>query len=268
MTALTLHLRRQVLTADAGGHRHWQTVTETVEQPAAETGLLLCDVWDSHWCRGARERLAPLLPRMNATVHAARDAGVQIVHAPSDTMEFYADHPARQRALAVEPVEPDAGLPEFARAADSRVGQVFVEDGEYDPPLPVDAADNGTTVAENEPFKAWKRQHEAIDIDAEGDLISDEGARVHACLRERGINRLLILGVHTNMCVLHRTFAIKQMSRWNMRMALLRDLTDTMYSPARPPYVSHDEGTRLVVEYAEKFWCPSLLSGDILQTDS
>jgi hypothetical protein len=36
-----------------------------------------------------------------------------------------------------------------------------------------------------------------------------------------------------------------------------------MYSSARPPYVSHEEGTRLVVEYAEKFWCPSLDSGDL-----
>jgi hypothetical protein len=84
-------------------------------------------------------------------------------------------------------------------------------------------------------------------------------------LQVRGIDRLLILGVHTNMCVLHRSFAIKQMSRWGMRMALLRDLTDTMYSPARPPCVSHDEGTRLVVEYAEKFWCPSLESIDLLR---
>ena len=34
---------------------------------------------------------------------------------------------------------------------------------------------------------------------------------------------------------------------------------------ARSPYVSHAEGTRLVVEYIEKFWCPSLLSTDLLK---
>ena len=146
------------------------------------------------------------------------------------------------------------------------MGSIFVSgDTEYDPPLPVDTADHGTTTTENDPYSAWSCQHPAIDIDAERDLISDEGGRVIACLQVRGIDRLLILGVHTNMCVLHRSFAIKQMSRWGMRMALLRDLTDTMYSPARPPYVSHDEGTRLVVEYAEKFWCPSLESIDLLR---
>ena len=267
MATLRLNLRRQILTTDAGGHRLWRVVEDRVEQSAERTGLLLCDVWDSHWCRGARERLEPLLPKMNAAVHAARDAGVQIIHAPSDTMDFYADHPARHRALAVEPAAPQPVLPAFAAATDSLVGEIFKAAGDpaaYDPPLPVDAADQGTTVAENEPYKAWTRQHPAIDVDGSKDLISDEGGRIFACLQARGIERLLILGVHTNMCVLHRSFAIKQMSRWGMPMALLRDLTDTMYSPARPPYVSHDDGTRLVVEYAEKFWCPTLESVDLL----
>ena len=85
-----------------------------------------------------------------------------------------------------------------------------------------------------------------------------------SCLHHRGIGNLLIMGVHTNMCVLNRSFAIKQMVRWGKNVVLVRDLTDAMYDPAMPPYVSHDEGTRLVVEYIEKFWCPTVLSGEIL----
>jgi nicotinamidase-related amidase len=83
-------------------------------------------------------------------------------------------------------------------------------------------------------------------------------------MQHRGIEHLLVMGVHTNMCVLHRTFAIKQMVKWGVQVALVRDLTDAMYNPARPPYVSHAEGTRLVVEYIEKFWCPTVESGEIL----
>lgn len=30
-----------------------------------------------------------------------------------------------------------------------------------------------------------------------------------------------------------------------------------------PPYVSHEEGTRLVVEYIEKFWCPTIPGKDL-----
>lgn len=56
------------------------------------------------------------------------------------------------------------------------------------------------------------------------------------------------------------------MVRWGMPIALIRDVTDTLYNPARPPYVSHEEGTRLVVAYIEKFWCPTVSSDDLLLT--
>jgi hypothetical protein len=71
------------------------------------------------------------------------------------------------------------------------------------------------------------------------------------------------MGVHTNMCVLNRSFAIKQLVKWQVAVALVRDLTDTMYNPAMRPYVSHDQGTQLVIGYIERFWCPSLLSTDL-----
>ena len=178
------------------------------------------------------------MPRMNETAAVARAAGVQIVHAPSGTMEHYAEHPARLRALEAEPADPAEGLPEVALDPDSLVGQLFAPGGEaaeYDPPLPVDAADHGTTAAENESYKAWTSQHPGIDIDPERDLIADDGRVVYACLQARRVTRMLILGVHTNMCVLHRSFGIKQMTKWGVETALIRDLTDTMYSPARRP---------------------------------
>ena len=55
------------------------------------------------------------------------------------------------------------------------------------------------------------------------------------------------------------------MVRWGMNTVLVRDLTDTMYNPARPPYVAHAEGTRLVVEFIEKFWCPTVSSEDLVK---
>jgi hypothetical protein len=36
-----------------------------------------------------------MAPRMNAVIKAARARGVTIVHAPSDTMDFYQDARAR-----------------------------------------------------------------------------------------------------------------------------------------------------------------------------
>ena len=134
-----------------------------------------------------------------------------------------------------------------------------------DPPLPVDASDGGPDTGEKPWFKAWTRQHPGIEIDPERDGISDRGQEIYSFLRAKGIGNLLIMGVHTNMCVLGRSFGIKQMVRWGVNVVLVRDLTDAMYNPAMPPYVSHDDGTRLVIEFIEKFWCPSILSDNLLR---
>jgi hypothetical protein len=48
-----------------------------------------------------------------------------------------------------------------------------------------------------------------------------------------------------------------------MNVVLVRDLTDSLYNPRMPPVVSHDRGTALIVEHIEKYWCPSVASGDV-----
>ena len=242
---LKLALRRQELTKREG-YILWETVTKQVEVPIADTALLLCDVWDRHWCRGARERLDKMLDRMNEVVGSSRDRGMQIIHSPSGTMAFYTGHPARERMAEYPSVGPPENLEHD------------------DPPLPVDASDDGSDTEDDEPVQVWTRQHPAIEIDQSLDFISDNGKEINNLLQHKGIDKLLIMGVHTNMCVLHRSFGIKQMIRWGIHVALIRDLTDTMYNPAMPPYVSHEEGTRLVIEFIEKFWCPTIGSGELL----
>src|SRR5688572_220429 len=73
------------------------------------TAIVVCDMWDQHWCKGATERVAEMAPRMNEVIAAARKRGVFIIHAPSETMDFYKDTPQRKRALeapmAKAPVE-------------------------------------------------------------------------------------------------------------------------------------------------------------------
>jgi nicotinamidase-related amidase len=244
MSDLRVHLRRRRLERDARGRNCWQVTTDETIWPAERTALLLCDVWDNHWCRGAVERLEVMIPRMDEVARSARAKGVTIIHAPSETMDFYADHLARRRALDIPRVDPPPPL------------------DRPDPALPVDASDEGSDTGETSWYTAWSRQHPGIGID-DRDLISDDGGEVYSCLRAGRLEHLAIMGVHTNMCVLHRSFAIKQMVRWGVDVALVRDLTDAMYNPAMSPYVSHDDGTRLVVEFIEKFWCPSFLSADL-----
>lgn len=242
---LRLHLRRQKLVVDERGYRRWEPVVEERVVPARQAAIIICDMWDNHWSRAAVEREAALVPRMNDVVRSARARGVSIIHAPSETMEFYADHPARKRIQAIPRVEPPPDLPHD------------------DPPLPVDHSDGGSDTGETCWYKAWTRQHPGIEI-ADEDVISDDGREIYSFLRHQGIAQVLIMGVHTGMCVLNRTFGIKQMVKWGVDIALVRDLTDALYNPERPPYVSHEEGTELIIGYIEKFWCPTVESTDLL----
>ena len=66
------------------------------------------------------------------------------------------------------------------------------------------------------------------------------------------------------MCVAGRPFGLRQMAKNGRRVVLMRDLTDSMYNPARWPNVSHFRGTALIVEHIEKFVCPTITSDQIL----
>ena len=243
--AFRLRLRSQSLGQDEAGLAYWRVDVREAVVPAERVAIIVCDMWDDHWSRGAVARVEEMVPRMNEVLRAARGAGARIIHAPSETVDFYEGNPARERVRGAAPVDP----PSPAERAD--------------PPLPIDDSDDGSDTGETSWHAAWSRQHPGIEIDQDRDGISDDGREVYSYLQSVGAGYVLMMGVHTNMCVLNRSFGIKRMVKWGVEMALVRDLTDTMYNPARAPYVSHAEGTRLVVEYIEKFWCPTVGSEDL-----
>ncbi len=237
--AMTIPLRALALVDN-----DWVETHPTRVLRIENTALLVCDMWDKHWCTFASEHADALAPQINAVLNAGREAGMLIVHAPSDTLGFYAEHPARRRIAEVAPVTP------------SEVKQVD------EPPLPIDDSDGGCPDDDTQ-YSAWTRQHAAIDIH-DTDVISDDGHEVYSYLRRHGIDTIIYMGVHTNMCILGRSFAIRQMTRWGMDCILVRDLTDSMYNPAMKPYVSHDEGTALVVRHIETYWAPTAISEDLI----
>ncbi len=66
------------------------------------------------------------------------------------------------------------------------------------------------------------------------------------------------------MCVLGRPFGLRQLASHGKRVALIRDMTDTMYDPRCWPYVSHFTGTDLIVDHIERLVCSTFTSNDIL----
>ncbi|HLN01216.1 MAG TPA: hypothetical protein VK335_18135 [Bryobacteraceae bacterium] len=243
VAALRLQLRTRVEAFKGSGEWHEVQIDQTL--PVSRTAILICDMWDKHWCSGASRRVDGLAASMNPVLEKARAAGVQIIHAPSETMDFYKDAPQRLRILAFAKTSPPPSL------------------GLADPPLPIDDSDGGCDTPDKF-YTAWTRENATLRIAPE-DVISDNGAEIYTFLKSRGIDNLLIMGVHTNMCVLNRSFAIKQMTNWGERCILVRDLTDSMYNPKSRPYISHDQGTELVIEHIEKYWAPTMLSEQLMQ---
>ncbi len=227
-----------------------ELVYKTIEWEPEKTALIICDVWDTMKCKIPADRAAELAVRINEVASAARKEGVLIVHAPSGTMDFYRDTPARQRCIDAPKVDTAVPLKWNYR------------NEEREAPLPIDDSDGGWEgpVAEGRPPQT--EQHPAIMIAGE-DAIGD-GADVYYLLEQRGIENVILSGVHTNMCVLGRPFGIRQLTYLGKNVLLMRDCTDSLYNPEMPPKVSHYRGTDLVVEHIEKYWCPTVTSSDFI----
>jgi nicotinamidase-related amidase/type 1 glutamine amidotransferase len=232
-----------------------------------ETAIIICDMWDSHHCLNAVNRVSELAPRMNEVVKAARDRGVLVIHAPSECMKPYESHPGRKLAQSAPTA---ANLPADIANWCSKIPAE--EQGTY----PIDQSDGGCDSEPaaqaafsqklkemgRNPKAPWLRQIDTLAIEP-GDAISDSGVEIWNLLEQRGIKNVMLMGVHTNMCVLGRPFGLRQMAKNGKNVVLMRDMTDTMYNPQRSPHVSHFTGTDLIVEHIEKFVCPTITSDQI-----
>src|SRR5206468_12601201 len=232
------------------------------------TAFIGCDMWDAHHCLNAVRREEELVPVVNQVLEKARSQGVLIIHAPSSCMEPYKDHPARKRAQAAPQAK---NLPKDIGQWCHKIPAE--EKGKY----PIDQSDGGEDDDLKEhaewhaklkamgrnPRAPWKAQHAGIKIHDE-DVISDSGVEIWNVLEARGIKNVILVGVHTNMCVLGRPFGLRQMAKNGKHVVLMRDMTDTMYNPERWPHVSHFAGTDLIIEHIEKFVCPTITSDQLI----
>jgi nicotinamidase-related amidase len=234
--------------------------TERITWKPGKTAIIVCDMWDDHWCKSASRRVGEMAPALNAMLKVARAKGIFIIHAPSSVVDFYKNTPQRNLAQKA----PFAKTP-IKLSTSPRWGTAWCwTDGKREGVLPIDDSDMGCSCKGEkcEIREAWKRQNKLIDM-VKGDALTDNGQETYNLLAERQIDNVILCGVHLNMCVLGRPFAIRQMVKLGKNVALMRDMTDTMYNPERPPGVDHFTGTDLVIEHVEKFWCPSFTSTDI-----
>ena len=241
---------------------------------AKNTAVLICDMWDSHHCYNAVKRAEQLAPRINRLVNVMRNKGAVIIHAPSSCMNFYKDTPARKRAI---------NLPDSVSLPEGITNWLhWINEEEEKAGYPIDHSDGGEDDDPDDhakwerklidqgrnPNSPWMRQIESIDIDQSIDYITDSGVENWNILDSHKIQNVLLVGVHTNMCVLGRPFGLRQLAKNGKNVVLVRDLTDTMYNPKMEPKVSHFTGTDFVVNHIEKYVCPTVKSSQIIDGSS
>lgn len=238
------------------GSEKYHSITTPENWDPKKTAFVICDMWDDHYCQNAARRVGEMAPRMNEVIKAAREQGSLIIHSPSGCMDVYKDTPQRKLAMNAPPVETKIPLKSWCYL-DPKM--------EADMPVKVDQPcdDKGKL---RDRVRFYNKQIDTLEI-AEGDAITDS-VEAFYLMEQKGIENVVIMGVHTNMCVLGRPFGIRQMVAAGQNVVLMRDMTDTMYNPEDEPYVNHFTGNDLVFEHIERFWCPTITSDQILEKEA
>ncbi|QDV47792.1 Trehalose utilization [Stieleria neptunia] len=269
VSAQTLNWQLRYQQPAAEGSPRFHRLTRDEQWDPARTAVIVCDMWDSHHCVNAVRRVAQLAPRIDRFCDTLRERGVTIIHAPSSCMAAYENHPARARVSAIPAA---VSMPDDIA---SWCDQIPSEEAAA---YPIDQSDGGedddaedhqlwaerlAAIGRN-PRAPWQRQVDVIGIDDQRDFISDSGTDIWNILTHRGIDNVILVGVHTNMCVLGRPFGLRRLAAAKKNVVLARDLTDTMYDHRAWPYASHFTGTDLIVDHIERYVCPTISSDQVL----
>jgi nicotinamidase-related amidase len=250
MTA-PLHLRSRSVAADASEEP--KTILRHDWDPA-RAAVVICDMWDAHHCLSAQRRVAEMAPRMNQVVAGLRDLGALVIHAPSGVVDFYDGTPARMRAIqaphAPSPVPFDWNG--WEHDAGSALPATLTDPGPC-------SCDTREPCGDAEPPYPWTRQTPLIDIHPQ-DAVSDDGQEVFNLLQQRGIDDVVVMGVHTNICVLGRPYGIRQLAMLGKKPILCRDLTDGFHRDPR----GHTWGTEQMIAHVERRWCPTVASDQLV----
>ncbi len=250
----TMEIATRLRSKDANDR--FEVVHETEAWEASETAVIICDMWADHPCKMSAMRVGRMAPRMNEVISLARDHGVAIIHAPSSGVKHYEETPYRKRMKDARTATPPVPIQSWCHLNSEHEGPFPIVDDVRRGEAKVSGCDDPEAIPHHE---TDRHQHPAIQIIGH-DGISDNGQEIYNFLDQEGRKNVVLMGVHTNMCVLGRPFGIRQQTYLGKNVVLCRDLTDAMYDPRDPPHVSHARGVELVIEHIEKYWCPTILS--------
>ena len=134
---------------------------------AAETAIVVVDMWDAHWCTHAARQVAYLAPLINEFATNARNAGATIIWAPATVARlFYGvrGHPARRRTLGLAPAKPLKRNLTEATPAEKLHSSSVLNPAQHMPPHPL--LNGGCASNETKPYQEpYERQIETLHIE-------------------------------------------------------------------------------------------------------
>ena len=142
---MLFNIRFQELNENKYGYTYWKYCYNQLNYGANNVALLICDMWDKHWCKPAQLRTNRLATKMNSLVNFMRSKGVKIIHSPSNVIDYYKNTNARLSIINIPKVQ----LPKEIK--------------HINPPIPID--DFSSISQSKQPLEnVWTRQHKAIQI--------------------------------------------------------------------------------------------------------
>jgi hypothetical protein len=94
---------------------------------------------------------------------------------------------------------------------------------------------------------------------------SDSGTELGADCRKRGIKNVVLTGIAADICVMAHSFGLRTMKRMDMNVVMMRDMIDVVYNPQNTPFDCLYSDLDAVIEYIEKYVCPTIVSTDFIE---
>ena len=211
-----------------------QLVLEKQTFSINQIGVMVVDTWNYHWCMTAAERCGSFALRMNHALKALRSLGIQIFWGPTDVADQYVGTPQREKSVAIEPHPLPTPLDiQFPLLDCYGAGGCMCGPG-------IDCHVN----------YGWDKINPTLTIDRL-DLIVEDTLEVYSWCKKLGINCLIFLGFHTNVCTTGKPVGIGPMMRVGIKSILARDMTDAIsgYNPADGQHP--DQNTQKIIQQLE-----------------
>ena len=220
------------------------------EIPLSQVAVVLLDVWDRHYIIDTEARGEEIVQaRIIPLVRACRQAGLQLIHAPSPGKNLAKAHPNWVDLVGEEELQAgrDAEWPPAAFRGKSGDYRKYAKPEE---PRDKERADRVAGLVMHP------------DVLPEGpEPVVAYGEELHRYCKQTGVLFMIYVGFNTNACILHRDYGTLEMAKRGYEIIIVRDCTTGMES-----FETHDElwQTRVSVQILEMFGKYSIASEELI----